>query len=153
MRKTLLTAVVSLAAVFGGSAQAAPKDAFFTASDGAKLHYLEEGRGTPVILLHGYTGSAQGNWYGPGIAQALAANHRVIAINARGHGMSDKPHDPARYASDRMPSDVLELMDSSACARTRYPAGVRLNRFAINQAMDEITTRLRSVVQPSRRRK
>lgn len=89
----------------------APKSLFFTASDGTKIHYLVlAGNGSPVILIHGYTANADGKWFKSNIAQALAKNHRVIAIDARGHGESDKPHDPAKYGP-RMATDVIELMD------------------------------------------
>ena len=50
-----------------------------------------------MILIHGYTANAEGKWVKSGIAQALAKQHRVIAIDARGHGKSDKPHDPGKY--------------------------------------------------------
>ena len=87
------------------------KSRFFTASDGTKIHYFELGAGgTPVILIHGYTANAEGKWIKSGIAQALAARHRVIAIDARGHGRSDKPHDPGKYGP-QMAQDVIELMD------------------------------------------
>src|SRR5580693_7866000 len=88
------------------------KDAFFTTSDGLKLHYVVMGSGrSHVLLMHGYTGNAEGNWIHNGIAAALAARHQVIAFDARGHGTSDKPHDPARYATDRFPQDGIELLD------------------------------------------
>lgn len=77
-----------------------------------RIHYFDiDGAGTPVVLIHGYTANAEGKWIKPGIAQALAANgHRVVAVDARGHGLSDKPHDPQRYGP-RMARDVVELMD------------------------------------------
>ncbi len=87
-----------------------PTDGSFTASDGVQIHYLEAGQGSPVILIHGYTGSARGNWFANGVADALAKNHRVVAIDCRGHGQSGKPHDPAKYGA-QMSQDVLELMD------------------------------------------
>jgi pimeloyl-ACP methyl ester carboxylesterase len=87
-----------------------PAHEYMTASDGVKIHYMTEGRGTPVILIHGFTGSAEGNWFANGIADALAANHRVIALDVRGHGKSDKPHEAAKYG-DHLWKDVFELMD------------------------------------------
>jgi len=109
-RSLWLAAILTSATVT--AAWAAPTDHSFTTSDGLKLHYVEDGKGPPVILIHGYTGDADGNWVKNGIFDALARNHRVIAIDMRGHGKSDKPHDPAMYGADRMPGDVLELMDS-----------------------------------------
>jgi pimeloyl-ACP methyl ester carboxylesterase len=65
------------------------------------------GKGTPVILIHGYTGTAWGNWFSNGIAQALAKNHMVVALDCRNHGKSDKPvaNGPGKA------EDVVELMD------------------------------------------
>ena len=84
----------------------------FEASDGAKIHYIQLGSaGSHVVLIHGFTGSAEGTWTANGVAKALAADHRVVAIDCRGHGKSDKPHDPALYGGDRMAQDVIELMD------------------------------------------
>ena len=105
-------ALIASVVLAGGSVSAEdPKSAFMTASDGVRIHYFELGRdGTPVILIHGYTANAEGKWIKPGIAQALAGKHRVIAMDARGHGRSDKPHDPAKYGP-RMATDVIELMD------------------------------------------
>ena len=52
-----------------------PTDGYFTAHDGVKIHYLEAGNkngpGAPVVLIHGYTGTALGNWFTNGIADAL----------------------------------------------------------------------------------
>jgi len=89
------------------SAQDKPSHAFFTTSDGVKIHYMIKGKGTPVILIHGYTGSAEGNWFSNGIADALARNHMVVALDCRNHGRSDKPEPggPGRA------QDVIELMD------------------------------------------
>src|SRR5262249_39083839 len=89
-------------------------DGYFTTSDGVKIHYIEAGKktatGAPVILIHGYTGTARGNWFTNGVADALAGKHWVVAIDCRGHGKSDKPHDASKYGP-RMSQDVIELMD------------------------------------------
>jgi pimeloyl-ACP methyl ester carboxylesterase len=84
-----------------------PLDNYFKTSDGVKIHYLVQGEGTPIILIHGYTGSAQGNWFSNGVADALAKNHMVVALDCRNHGKSDKPqlNGPGRA------EDVIELMD------------------------------------------
>src|SRR5215216_7474362 len=65
-----------------------PVESDMVASDGVKIHYYILGKGTPVILIHGYTGSAYGNWFLNGIAQALAKNHMVVALDCRNHGKS-----------------------------------------------------------------
>ena len=98
--------------LLNGSAaySAEPKDGTFTASDGVKIHYLEAGQGSPVVLIHGYSGTARGNWFLNGVADALAKHHCVMAIDCRGHGHSEKPHDPDRYGP-QMAADVIEMMD------------------------------------------
>jgi len=83
----------------------------FTAPDGACLVWHELGEGRPVLLLHGFMSSAQGNWIAPGIAGKLAAaGFRVIAPDYRGHGGSDAPTDPAAWPADIMVDDGLALI-------------------------------------------
>jgi pimeloyl-ACP methyl ester carboxylesterase len=105
---TMLFAIVLAC---GASVRAVePTHGTFAASDGVKIHYLEAGQGSAVVLIHGYTGNAQGNWFANGVADALAKKHRVVAIDCRGHGQSEKPHDSAKYGP-QMAKDVLEMMD------------------------------------------
>lgn len=93
----------------GGNAKAngEPAEGHFTTSDGVKIVYYVAGKGTPVILIHGYTGTALGNWFTNGIAQQLAKNHMVVAIDCRNHGKSDKPQPIAPGKAE----DVIEMMD------------------------------------------
>jgi pimeloyl-ACP methyl ester carboxylesterase len=79
-------------------------------SDGVKIHYVVVGRGDPVIRIHGLLASAQINWEWPGITPDLAKNHRVIALDCRGHGLSDKPISETQYGV-KMVDDVVRLMD------------------------------------------
>ena len=81
---------------------------WFTTSDGVKIHYVTSGdSGSWVVLIHGYTGSAEGNWYANGVAASLSDRHRVVALDCRNHGKSDKPipGGPGRA------KDVIELMN------------------------------------------
>jgi pimeloyl-ACP methyl ester carboxylesterase len=81
-------------------------------SAGVRIHYVEQGTGLPVVLVHGLTSSAERNWRRPGIIDALVtAGHRVVALDCRGHGESDKPHDPSAYGGTKMGDDVIALMD------------------------------------------
>src|SRR6516165_5524869 len=61
-----------------------PAHEFMTTSDKVKIHYLVAGHGTPVVLIHGFSGTAEGNWFLNGVGQALAKNHQVIGIDCRG---------------------------------------------------------------------
>src|SRR5258708_14698724 len=85
----LVAAILLLGASEGAGAQEGVEP---TAKDatvfGYKMHYLEAGRGEPVILLHG-SGGEGARWM-PQI-KALSADFRVIAIDQIGFGQSDKP--------------------------------------------------------------
>ena len=109
MKRTYLSVVLSTLLIASAvvAADAKPTEADFTVSDGVKIHYYVMGKGTPVILIHGYTGTAWGNWFSNGIAQALAKSHMVVALDCRNHGKSDKPvaNGPGKA------EDVVELMD------------------------------------------
>lgn len=125
-------------AVWGGicvtvAVAAEPKSGKFTASDGVKIHYLETGAGTPVVLIHGYTGTAEGNWFTNGVAAALAKTHRVIAIDCRGHGDSEKPHDPAKYGP-QMAKDVIEMMDHLKIDKA-HVHGYSMGGFIVTQLL------------------
>jgi pimeloyl-ACP methyl ester carboxylesterase len=97
--------------VFGvATAARAGEDKFFS-SDGVKIRYTDQGTGEPVILIHGFSVNREYEWVKPGILPALVKDYRVIAIDVRGHGKSDKPHDPKKYGA-QMGQDVLRLMDS-----------------------------------------
>lgn len=85
------------------------KDEYFD-SDGVKIHYVVEGKGEPVILVHGFTGSIQRDWQGFGILAKLSQSYQVIALDNRGHGKSEKLYDRAKYGVE-MASDVVHLMD------------------------------------------
>jgi pimeloyl-ACP methyl ester carboxylesterase len=87
----------------------AAEENFFD-SNGVKIHYLVEGQGEPVLLIHGFTSSIQGQWAVPGVLKALAQDYRVIALDNRGHGQSDKPHDPKQYGPE-MVEDAVRLLD------------------------------------------
>lgn len=73
---------------------------FVHAADGVKLHYLDEGTGSPVVLLGGFLMGARA-WRVQ--IDALAPHHRVIALDRRHHGDADQPpggHRLARHAAD-----------------------------------------------------
>jgi pimeloyl-ACP methyl ester carboxylesterase len=82
---------------------------FFFDSAGVKIHYTVEGKGEPVLLIHGFGGD-QTNWSAGGIIKELSNTFEVIAIDNRGHGKSEKPHDPAAYGME-MVEDSIRLLD------------------------------------------
>jgi pimeloyl-ACP methyl ester carboxylesterase len=81
-------------------------------SSGVRIHYVDEGSGPPVVLVHGLTSNIEKNWRRPGTIDALlASGMRVVALDCRGHGESEKPHAPEAYSGTKMGDDVVALID------------------------------------------
>jgi pimeloyl-ACP methyl ester carboxylesterase len=98
-------------------------------SNGVKIFYQEFGKGDPVMLVHGFASTADGNW-GKAWYTALAEHYRVVALDCRGHGKSDKPRDPAAYGGETMGDDVIRLLDHLGIRRTLlmgYSMGGRIS--------------------------
>jgi pimeloyl-ACP methyl ester carboxylesterase len=75
-------------------------------SNGLMHHLVIGGNGPPVLLVHGWLGS----WYHwRKVLPILAESHTVIAVDARGYGESDKPHDG--YDGRTIVADLLGLLD------------------------------------------
>ena len=85
-------------------------------SNGVKIRYVTEGKGEPVVLIHGFTApSAEAMWVKSPLGEVnvlpeLAKEFRVVAVECRGHGKSGKPHDPKAYGAE-MAEDVVRLMN------------------------------------------
>ena len=84
---------------------------FVTTSDGTDIAYDCAGEGPPVVLIHGFGANRNITWANTGWYQALAkAGRKLIAIDCRGHGESDKPHDPSDYDEGRMATDIIAVL-------------------------------------------
>jgi len=111
-------------------------------SNGVKIRYIVEGRGEPVVLIHGFTASIETNWRLPGIIRMLAADHQVIALDCRGHGKSGKPHEAKQYGPE-MAEDVVRLMDHLHIAKAHivgYSMGANLTVELLVRHPDRILT-------------
>jgi len=82
--------------------------AHFKTSDGVSIYYEEHGKGLPVVLAYGIGGNA-GMWQ-PNV-DALAARHRLILWEPRGHARSESPEDPARVTFGHWVLDLHDLLD------------------------------------------
>jgi pimeloyl-ACP methyl ester carboxylesterase len=91
----------------------------FVSNDGIRIHYKVEGSGPPLVLQHGLSDSLE-SWYEFGYVEQLKDKFQLIMIEARGHGRSDKPHDPAAYNLKLMASDVLAVLDRLRLAQVYY---------------------------------
>lgn len=88
-------------------------------SSGVRINYQIEGTGPPLVLQHGFSGSLQG-WYENGYVKALKNDYQLILIDARGHGASDKPHDPKDYKMPLRVADVVAVLDDLSIGQAHY---------------------------------
>ncbi|TRL41535.1 alpha/beta fold hydrolase [Rhizobium straminoryzae] len=106
------------------------------AHQGLTLAYFDEGEpaGEPVVLVHGFASTANVNWVYPGWLKTLSdAGYRVIALDNRGHGASDKPKDAEAYRPAVMAEDVVALLDHLGLPDAHlmgYSMGARISTFA-----------------------
>ena len=114
-------------------------------SDGLKLATYEWGdEDAPVVLVvHGFASSAILNFFRTGWTRDLTrAGFRVIGLDQRGHGASDKPHDPAFYSLERLVNDVMDVLDTYLIDDARYVGyslGARVGWQVALEAPDRIT--------------
>ncbi len=82
----------------------------FANANGIRIHYVEQGKGLPVILLHGFPEL----WYSwrHQIPALAAAGYRAIALDVRGYGQTDAPPDIESYSMLNMTADVVGLLDA-----------------------------------------
>ncbi len=105
----LLAALVSLGLLSPARDADNPTPQTFN-SNGVKIAYFVQGKGEPVVLIHGWLSSAGINWAIPGTSALLAKDFQVIALDVRGHGLSDKPTKEEAYGKELV-EDVVRLMD------------------------------------------
>lgn len=101
--------LVSLLLTYQGYAQV-NRDPLFTSFDGTKIHYDILGEGKPVVLIHGFISTSE-SWKRAATRQALAdAGFKVITLDLRGNGLSDKPHSAEAYRDNAELKDVMALV-------------------------------------------
>src|SRR3972149_6587397 len=76
--------------------------------NGIQIHYRERGEGYPVFLIHGYTGNLR-NWALQ--VPVLSREFRMVSMDHRGHGHSDKPTGPEDYSLELMTEDAYGLLE------------------------------------------
>jgi pimeloyl-ACP methyl ester carboxylesterase len=102
-------------------------------SDGVEIAFIDEGSGSPTLLIHGFASNLQVNWVSTSwVKDLVRAGRRVIALDNRGHGESGKPHDPAAYGTPVMAEDARRLLDHLGIQRADvigYSMGARIAAF------------------------
>ena len=82
--------------------------AYLTLKDGVPIFYTDQGKGTPIVLIQGLMWTSSYFWQKN--LPALAAKHRVIALDLRGQGLSGKPLGP--FTLDQCAKDLKEVLDT-----------------------------------------
>jgi len=83
--------------------------------DGLTLHVERDGSGSPLLLLHGFTGSTI-TW--SVIREMLRDRFELIVVDLPGHGRSSAPRDPSRYSLTRTADDLAHALDALAVNRS-----------------------------------
>lgn len=102
-------------------------------SGDVEIAYEVWGEGAPVLLIHGFASNAFVNWRDTHWVKVLSeAGHKVIGIDNRGHGQSEKLYDSALYSAQTMADDALHLLDHLGIAQASvmgYSMGARITAF------------------------
>ncbi|MDQ6744137.1 MAG: alpha/beta hydrolase [Candidatus Dormibacteraeota bacterium] len=113
-------------------------------SGGVRLRYQTAGpeTGRPIVLVHGFCSDYELNWVGSRWQETLVgAGRRVLGLDCRGHGHSEKPHDPAAYRLDTMAADVVRLLDHldvQVADYLGYSMGARIGLEAAARSADRL---------------
>lgn len=113
-------------------------------SDGVELAYMNVGEGAPILLIHGFASNSVNTWATTGWVDALSGSgYRVIALDCRGHGNSEKLHDPNAYSMDLMADDARRLLDHLELDQAHvfgYSMGARVSLLLGAVERDRIRT-------------
>ncbi len=91
----------------------------YVRSQGLRIDYHVEGHGPPLVCQHGFGDSLE-SWYELGYVDALKDEYQLILIDARGHGASDKPHEPEAYSFPNVTADVVAVLDALTVTHAHY---------------------------------
>jgi pimeloyl-ACP methyl ester carboxylesterase len=110
--------------------------------DRVKLYYEEHGEGSPLVLAYGIGGSAE-QW--DTNRDALAAHHRLVLWEPRGHGRSESPADPAKYSFARWALDLKAVLDHLRIGRA-HVGGLSLGAGIATRFVLRFPARVRSLL-------
>lgn len=91
----------------------------FANNEGVNIYYAVEGSGPDMILAHGFSSTGE-DWRELGYVVQLRRHYRLILVDARGHGKSDKLHDPNAYAPEVRAKDYLAVLDDLGVYKAHY---------------------------------
>jgi pimeloyl-ACP methyl ester carboxylesterase len=117
-------------------------------SNGVKIRYVTEGKGEPVILIHGWM--ADSSMWGRDrsgntkLDTTGTKGFQLIALDCRGHGKSDKPHETEKYGPE-MAADVVRLLDHLKIKKAHL-VGYSMGAFVAGKVAATHPERVLSVV-------
>lgn len=92
----------------------------YAENNGVRIYYEVMGTdGPPLVLQHGFTQTLE-TWKREGYVEKLESEYRLILIDGRGHGKSDKPHDPEAYKYSTRTVDVVAVLDDLGFEKASY---------------------------------
>ena len=106
---------LAAAPALAAASKAEPKfEDGYVDNDGVKIHTVSVGKGSPVVMVHGFPDFWM-TWK-PQMLAIAAAGHRAIAVDQRGYNLSDKPKGDANYAMPKLVSDVAAVIKANSAA-------------------------------------
>ncbi|MBI4271587.1 MAG: alpha/beta fold hydrolase [Candidatus Rokubacteria bacterium] len=115
---------------------------YLRTDDRVRLYYEEHGRGTPLVLAYGIGGNVE--MWDVNVPD-LAAHHRLILWEPRGHARSDSPADPARYSFHRWALDLEAVLEHLGIRRA-HVGGLSLGAGIATRFALRFPSRVRSLV-------
>lgn len=85
-------------------------------NQGVKIHYEVEGQGPPLLMLTGFLASAE-DMHDFGYVEKLREDFKLILMDHRGHGQSDKPHDASQYSVQLFLEDIVAVLADAGVER------------------------------------
>jgi pimeloyl-ACP methyl ester carboxylesterase len=116
----------------------------YVQSNGIRIYYQVEGDGIPLVLLHGMTGSLD-DFYEYGWVKGLKDYYRLILIDARGHGHSDKPYEVEAYSQELMVQDIVTVLEEVGIDKAHF-MGFSMGGFTGFALAKYIPERMHSLV-------
>jgi pimeloyl-ACP methyl ester carboxylesterase len=91
----------------------------FVENDGVKIYFETIGKGPPLVLHSGWSGTIQ-NYHDNGYLESLGKEYQLILMDARGHGKSDKLYNPELYRFKFLVKDVTTILDELEIDKTNF---------------------------------
>ncbi len=116
----------------------------FASHGDVRIRYEVEGEGEPLVLIDGFSTGLE-MWREQGYTRALAGACQLILVDPRGHGQSDKPHDPGQYRPELMAGDVAVVLDRLGLEKAHY-LGASMGAAIGFEVVRRAPERLRSLI-------